>query len=91
MILKGVISADVGGGAKMYKNAFFTEEFAVSNPEKAGMLHLSIHFSFDTNLFIYFKSKNLYKIKKPIISFFFNSFSCCTTVAVGTRETIDVT
>jgi hypothetical protein len=38
MILKGVISADVGGGAKMYKNAFFTEEFATAHPDKVGML-----------------------------------------------------
>lgn len=37
MILKGVISADVGGGSKMYKDAFFTDEFAITNPDKAGM------------------------------------------------------
>jgi len=34
MILKGIISADVGGGTKMYRDAFFTQEFAASNPEK---------------------------------------------------------
>eukprot|EP00026_Physarum_polycephalum_P000045 Phypoly_transcript_00045.p1 GENE.Phypoly_transcript_00045~~Phypoly_transcript_00045.p1 ORF type:complete len:1883 (+),score=230.21 Phypoly_transcript_00045:40-5688(+) len=38
MILKGVISADVGGGAKMYKNAFFTEEFAKAHPEKVAVI-----------------------------------------------------
>lgn len=35
MVLKGVISADVGGGSKMYKH-FFSDEFVAANPDKSG-------------------------------------------------------
>jgi len=35
MVLKGVISADVGGGTKMYQEAFFTDEFAITHPDKS--------------------------------------------------------
>lgn len=38
MVLKGVISADVGGGSKMYKQAFFTDEFALANPDKKAVI-----------------------------------------------------
>lgn len=40
MVLKGIISADVGGGTKMYKDAFFSKDFASQHPEKADVIQM---------------------------------------------------
>jgi len=40
MVLKGIISADIGGGTKLYKEAFFSKEFLTKHPEKVEVVQL---------------------------------------------------